>query len=338
MNLVGARALVGAAFSASLLFSLPAAAQRPGPPGVPTPAVTTPSPGTSDKTPEEKRTEARQRFQRGLQLFEEGNYEAARVELERAYQLAPSYKILYNIGLCYEQLGDYVQAQSTLQSYLESGGIDVSEDRRAEVNKELGQIRPRIGKLTIHTNVPGIEALVDDVCSTDAAISGVNCAPIPGTSRVILMNPGRRRITFRKDGYVAQTQVVTIAGSDDARLEVTLKPIPRAEERRSNPYLVPTVVAGSAAFAGLATTAVLGILTAKADSDQDDRLNQRGVTREELSDGRSKTRELASFTVGFGIGTGVALLATGYLLYRHHGWKQANGAPAVGANSLTFRF
>src|SRR5687767_10382569 len=94
-----------------------------------------------------KMEEARQRYQRGLQLFNEANYEAARVEFERAYQLAPSYKILYNIGLCYEQLGDYVQAQSTLQRYLEIGGAEISEERRSEVAKELAQIRPRIAKV-----------------------------------------------------------------------------------------------------------------------------------------------------------------------------------------------
>jgi Tfp pilus assembly protein PilF len=65
---------------------------------------------------ESKRDEARQRYQRGLQLFNEGNYEAARVEFERAYQLSPSYKILYNIGLCYEQLGDYVRCSATSRS------------------------------------------------------------------------------------------------------------------------------------------------------------------------------------------------------------------------------
>src|SRR5262245_52890005 len=48
----------------------------------------------------EKMAEARQRFERGLALFEEKNFEAARVELERAYEIAPTWKLLYNIGLC----------------------------------------------------------------------------------------------------------------------------------------------------------------------------------------------------------------------------------------------
>jgi tetratricopeptide (TPR) repeat protein len=80
--------------------------------------------------------EARQRYQRGLQLFIEANYEAARVEFERDYQLAPSDKILYNIGLSYEQLGDYVQAQTTLKSYLEQGDTEIGEESRNEVLRE----------------------------------------------------------------------------------------------------------------------------------------------------------------------------------------------------------
>ncbi|MBV9946426.1 MAG: tetratricopeptide repeat protein, partial [Myxococcales bacterium] len=38
-------------------------------------------------------------FKRGLQLFDEGDYTLALVEFNRAYQLAPNYRALYNIAL-----------------------------------------------------------------------------------------------------------------------------------------------------------------------------------------------------------------------------------------------
>src|SRR5256885_16109878 len=96
----------------AMFIGVPASAQHQSLAQAATPTPT--GPGPSPSSDPAKMEGARQRYQRGLQLFNEPNFEAARVEFERAYQLAPSYKILYNIGLCYEQLGDYVQAQSTL--------------------------------------------------------------------------------------------------------------------------------------------------------------------------------------------------------------------------------
>ena len=52
------------------------------------------TPARKPPTPE-KMEEARERFERGLQLFDEKNFEAARVELERAYDIAPTWKLLY---------------------------------------------------------------------------------------------------------------------------------------------------------------------------------------------------------------------------------------------------
>src|SRR5262249_23789803 len=43
--------------------------------------------------------EARAHYSKGVQLYNEGSYDAALVELERANKLAPSYRILYSIGL-----------------------------------------------------------------------------------------------------------------------------------------------------------------------------------------------------------------------------------------------
>ncbi|MEZ4302901.1 MAG: hypothetical protein R3B70_48710, partial [Polyangiaceae bacterium] len=43
--------------------------------------------------------EARTRYEKGKQLYGEGAFDAALAELQRSYELAPSYKILYNIAL-----------------------------------------------------------------------------------------------------------------------------------------------------------------------------------------------------------------------------------------------
>lgn len=290
-------------------------------------AQTTPEKGEG-KSADPNIDEARQRYQRGLQLFNEGNYEAARVEFERAYQLAPSYKILYNVGLCYEQLGDYVQALTTLQRYLEQGGKDISEERRNEVNKELAQIRPRIAKVTLHTNVPGTDVTVDDACATTAGTGTVECGPIDGTSRIVFMNPGRRRITARHEGYLPETQLVTVAGSDRIDVTLTLKPFPKqvaAQEKKSNPWLLPTYIGFGVTGAALITAGVTGIMANNAADDQKALVDKFPADRASLDDAKDKTNTLGFVTDAFLIGSAVTAAASTYFLIRAINWKGEQG-------------
>jgi Tfp pilus assembly protein PilF len=321
--------MLGLVASGVLCIAAPAAAQQ-------SPATSAPAAGSTEAAGANNphMEEARQRYQRGLQLFNEANYDAARVEFERAYQLAPSYKILYNIGLCYEQLGDYVQAQTTLQRYLEQGGSEISAERRNEVAKELAQIRPRIARVTVHANVSGAEILVDDACSTEANTGNVNCGAVVGTSRVVLMNPGRRRVTLRHVGYLPETQIVTVAGSDTVDVNVDLKPLPKLVEKKTNPFTVPMWIGWGVTAAGAATTIVFGVLAENARSDQEAANNTFGRSRDELDDARSKTQTLSTVSDVALIGTAVAAGASTYFLIRSLGWKGANANVEVGANHI----
>src|SRR5262245_45434901 len=52
--------------------------------------------------------EARARYARATQLWDEGHHEGALVEFRRAYELTHEYRVLYNIAqVCY-RLRDYV--------------------------------------------------------------------------------------------------------------------------------------------------------------------------------------------------------------------------------------
>jgi tetratricopeptide (TPR) repeat protein len=286
-----------------------------------------------------KMEEPRLRYQRGIQLFNEGNFEAARVEFERAYALAPSYKILYNIGLSYEQLGDYVQAQTTLQRYLDLGGTEIQDARRSEVAKELAQIRPRIARVTVKTNVPGTELFVDDVCGTDSNSGNINCGSLDGTSREVLMNPGRRRVTLRHTGYLPNTVSVTVAGSDRTEVSIELSALPKYEER--NPYLLPMWIGWGVTFGGVVTTAVAGGLALKASSDLQKATDAFGATRQDLDDKRSKQNTLRTVADVALAGTIVAAGVSTYFTIRALNWKTAEGNKEsgnvqVGLGSVAF--
>src|SRR5262245_1414760 len=60
-------------------------------------------------------------FQRGIELYKEGDLSAAAVEFKRAYELVPSYKILYNMGQVSYLQHDYAAAMRYFRQYLREG-------------------------------------------------------------------------------------------------------------------------------------------------------------------------------------------------------------------------
>src|SRR5690349_17758223 len=91
-------------------------------------AQTHPAPATAAPPVDE----ARSRFQKGVQLFHEGGYEAALAEFRKAYQLAPSYRLLYNIAQVHYELHDYVSALKSFRQYVVEGGTEIPADRREQ--------------------------------------------------------------------------------------------------------------------------------------------------------------------------------------------------------------
>ena len=71
-------------------------------------------PATEEPAHDPVSDEARARIRRGLELYDEGDFRLALIELERAYQILPSYKILYNLGQVHFQLGEHARAHAAL--------------------------------------------------------------------------------------------------------------------------------------------------------------------------------------------------------------------------------
>ena len=191
------RAVSGTALLTALSTTLPNVAFADDAPSAETPAM----------------KEAKERYARGLRLFADKDFEAARIEFAKAYELAPSYKILYNIGVCDANRNDYVSAISSLERYLSQGGNEVPPDRKTEVENLLKDIRPRVGHLDIRTNVTGAAVTVDDVA--------VGTSPLP---KSVDVNPGLRKVTSTKSGYIPSTQAVTVAGSETQVVQLTMQP------------------------------------------------------------------------------------------------------------------
>ena len=166
-----------------------------------------------------RRAEAQDRFRRGIDLYAEGDFTGAMVEFTRAYELAPTFKLLYNLGQISYQLQDYATALEHFTTYLSEGGDQIPDDRRREVEQEIPRLRRRIGALTIQVDEVDSEILVDDVF--------VGRSPL---SAPVAVNVGSRRVEIVPRTGDLRAQVVDVAGGETVTVRFA-RPIPRLNRR-----------------------------------------------------------------------------------------------------------
>ncbi|MEW5741958.1 MAG: PEGA domain-containing protein [Myxococcota bacterium] len=193
------------------------------------------------------RKEAAERYQKGVGLYKEGDYAAALTEFKAAYDAAPTWEVLYNIGLTERRLFKYGQAVKTFQRYLEEGGKKVPKDRRADVEKELEQISALTAKVTV--KVEGASAKL----SVDGEPLGDSPLPEP-----VLLGSGPHTFRAEREGFLPAEKSLEVVSRKDVTLELSLKP---KEDTRpadvtidSNPAGAIITVDGK--LAGLAPTRV----------------------------------------------------------------------------------
>ncbi len=270
--------------------------------------------------------EARQRFQRGVELYRESSFDAALAEFNKAYQLAPNYRVLYNLAQVQAERHDYVSAMGFFTQYLEQGGSEISAERREHVEQELAALKTRVAELSIRADVDGADVVVD----------GISVGQLP-LQAPVLVSSGVRQLQVRKAGYSTSTRTLTIAGGDKVNLVFQMQREPAVAAASSTPATsagrVPqksaegvdgprlTASHGSRApmWISLAATGVLaggavtfGVLTSKANRDLDNELNRIPADSHLIDDRRSELKRNAALTDTF---TAASVVAGCFFLY-----------------------
>jgi hypothetical protein len=250
--------------------------------------------------------EARIRYERATQLYAEGDYKLAIIEFNRAYELAPNYKVLFNIGQVNLQLGNYAAARRAFEKYLKDGGAEIPAKRKADVEKELVGLKNRTAHVTVVTDVEGADITVDGTT--------VGTSPLKDP---LLVDTGQRTIAAKKQGRIGASRAVTLAGADEVKIEFELPEEPAAvtgggtgpaireretiiERERASSYVwVPWLITGALA----AGATVAGIFALGAADDLDTERGspaEPGQTPEQkqaaIDDSESKVRNLAITT------------------------------------------
>jgi tetratricopeptide (TPR) repeat protein len=246
---------------------------------------------TTEAANPEVLAEARQRFDRGLELYADGDYPLALIEFRRAHALVPHYRVLYNIGQVSVQLGSYADARRAFEDYLAQGGDQIAEDRRQAVTRDVEMLRRRTAFLTVDANVAGAEVLVDDVLVGQAPLS----APL-------LVDAGVHRVTVRHQGYTPRSSRVTLAGGDEETLQLALEKVVKEKQtivvreaapEDSDALMIAGWVTTGALTAGAIVTGIMGAGEAK-ELQELRRSNREDVTNlpTRLESAQSNARSL----------------------------------------------
>ncbi len=245
-----------------------------------------------------KVAEARQHFTRGVELYKDGDFRGALIEFQRAYQIAPNFRILYNIGKADLELLDYPAALVAFERYLAEGGAEVPSDKRAEVEAEIPKLKQRVAYLTIECNAPGVEIWIDELM--------VGKTPF---SKEVVVGTGRHKVSVKGQS----PEVVEVAGGDHAtvKLRVEVKPTtpltPKPSASRTGVWVGVTVT--SALLVG---TGVFGYLAIGSRKDFRDAANAGPLTPADADD---RERKIKRFTITTDILAGATVLAGAITLY-----------------------
>jgi len=259
------------------------------------------------------------RFQRAVEMYREGSYEGALAEFSKAYQLSPSYLVLYNVAQTQYALHDFVGAYKSLMQYMADGAGEIPADRRSQVDEMTVKLVGRIAHVQISTNVTGADIRIDDI--------SVGTSPLPGP---VPVNVGTRRVTANKAGSPETVRVLTVAGRENVKVELQIDLSSIASAKLAPSTVLPsasltakTQTQASPSRTGmiltLSTTAVLavgtgvcGYLALRAQKNLNDQVNTYPNTKSNIENARTRSKNYGYVTDVLG---GATLISGGLALY-----------------------
>jgi len=168
----------------------------------------------ADRASAASREQAAAHFQLGIAFYKSGDFQAALAEFNAAYKAAPSWAVLFNIGIAERRLYRYGDAVRTLNRYLEEGGKAVPRARRDEVRRELSEVRALVAEVTVSVEGAPAEVLVDGV--------GGRTSPL---REPLLLGPGRHVVRAERGvDEVAEESLELVSGT---KVALALAPRPR---------------------------------------------------------------------------------------------------------------
>jgi hypothetical protein len=172
--------------------------------------------------------EAKARFRRGVELYQERRWQEAIAEFEAAYRLKPHGAIHFNLAQCRERLDDWPGAVRSYQDYLRE--VPAAPDR-ATVRASIARIEERLAKagvqvLLVYTDPPGARLALD---GKERGTTPLHAA----------LSPGSYALGLALEGFEPVKDQVEVGGAASRLVEVVLRPAARPVPAPPEPLAAP---------------------------------------------------------------------------------------------------
>ena len=136
----------------------------------------------------------------------------------------------FNIGYCQRALGQYVAALDSMRRFLAEPSVGIAATRRAEAEGYVKELEARVARLQV--TVP--PELRTDGPPTELMLDGRPVALDERGSFRMVLDPGRHTVQARRPGYAPRFHDRDLRPGEDARVVVTLEPLPARLQVASN--------------------------------------------------------------------------------------------------------
>jgi len=146
----------------------------------------------------------------GDAAFLDGRHAEALGHYQRSYAKSPDPALLYNIGRCHQELGDYPKAHD----YFTRFAVEAPPEMRAKVpllKDRIASIAAKIATVKIAANVVGAKVTINGVLVGES-----------GTLDALRVNAGRLVIEASKDKYFPEKQTIDAPGGTTTSISLVL--------------------------------------------------------------------------------------------------------------------
>jgi hypothetical protein len=144
---------------------------------------------------------ARARFKEGVDFYDKGDFEQARVSFLQAYALKNHPAVLLNLAWSCVKSGHALEAEKYFKKFL-AEGKDITDKQRADANDGLTQARSKLGRIEIAAPA-----------GTEVTVDGEKVGTTPLTDP-IAVEAGAHTVKFKGSDGGTDTQSVTVLGGE----------------------------------------------------------------------------------------------------------------------------
>jgi hypothetical protein len=159
------------------------------------------------------RAEARWRFDRGLQLYNQKDYRGALAEFQRAYELTQHVQVQFNLALVHAKLDQSAEVVRLLAPLLDTGSPHIEPKQRELARELLVSHRQRLGTLEVSANIDDAVIQVDNI-----EVGKTPSGPIP-------VGAGVHVVSLQAPDYEPRRLEVVVPSQSVRKLQLELRPL-----------------------------------------------------------------------------------------------------------------